>query len=135
MHTWANCSENPANQKKLASQSAVDAHHTMNKNRYLSDDNCSAMESDCTEAANNQSLDRCLSSNFDNAFVTFLAPLPPGWKKAAEKVKHRDKPAKKKRKTIAASSNDDGKGMAYAQSTLASAKGLEEPLAFSLDSD
>jgi hypothetical protein len=35
-HSWANCSENPANQKKPASQSTVDAHHTMIDNRYLS---------------------------------------------------------------------------------------------------
>ncbi len=72
-------------------------------------------------------------SNFDDAFVTFLAPPLPARMKAAEKVKHGDKPAKKKKKTIAASSNDNCKDMVYAQSALASAKGLKEPLAFSLD--
>jgi hypothetical protein len=115
-------------------KSAVDTHHATINNRYLSNNNLSAMELDRSEAADNQSLDRCSFSNFNNAFITFLAPPPPAHKKAAEKVKFCDKPAKKKMKTIA-SSDDGGKDMAYTQSTSASAKGLEEPLAFFLDSD
>jgi hypothetical protein len=135
-HKWANCFENLANQKKPALQSTVDAHHALINNCYLSDNDHSAMESDRTEAANDQSLDHLLFSDFDDAFVTFLAPLPPACKKVAEKVERRDKPAKKKKKTIAASSSDhDSKDMAYTQSTPASAKGLKEPLAFSLDSN
>jgi hypothetical protein len=92
------------------------------------------MELDCTEAVNDQSLEHQLSSNFDNAFITFLAPPPQMHKKVAEKVERDNKPVKKKRKTIASSDNN-GKDMLYAQSTSASAKGLEEPLAFSLDSN
>jgi hypothetical protein len=75
-----------------------------------------------------------LSSNFDNAFVTFLTPPPPVHKKVAEKVKRSNKLAKKKRKPIASFDNN-GKDMVYAQSASASAKGLDEPLAFSLESD
>jgi hypothetical protein len=66
-----------------------------------------------------------------NAFVTFKAPPPSAHKKAAEKVKCGNKPAKNKRMTIA-SSNNNGKDMVHTQSILASAKGLGEPLAFSL---
>jgi hypothetical protein len=113
-HTWANCSEKPANQKKPALQSTVNAHHAAIDNCYLSNDDRSAMELDCTEAANDQSLDHCLFSTFDDAFVTFLARPPTARKKAAEKVVCGDKPAKKKRKTIGASSNNNGKDMAYA---------------------
>jgi hypothetical protein len=92
------------------------------------------MESDHTEAANNQSLDRCSSSNYKvNAFVTFKAPPPPACKKAAEKVKHGNNLTKNKRKTIA-SSNNNSKDMVYAQPFVASAKGLNKPLAFSLES-
>ncbi len=87
------------------------------------------------EAADNQRLNRRLFSNYNNVFVTFLAPPPPAWKKAAEKVIRGNKSAKKKRKTIAFS-NNNGKDMVYAQSALASAKGLVEvPLVFSLESD
>jgi hypothetical protein len=131
---WANCSKNPANQKKPALQSAVDAHHAAIDNRYLSNDNRSPMELDHTEAADDQSLNRCSSSNYDDAFVTFKAPPPPACKKAAEKVKHGNKLAKNKRKAIASSDNN-GKDMAYAQSFLASAKDLKEPLAFSSERD
>jgi hypothetical protein len=55
-------------------------------------------------------------------------------KKMAEKVKHSNKLAKNKRKTIASSDNN-GKDMAYAQSVSALTKGLKEPMAFSLESD
>jgi hypothetical protein len=131
-HTWAECLENLANQKKPASQSTVDAHHTLINNCYLSNDDGSAMDSDCTKAANNKdrSINRRLFSNFDDNFATFLAPPLSVCTKAAEKnVERSDKPAKKKRKTIAASSsNSNEKHMAYAQSTLSSAKGLKEPL-------
>jgi hypothetical protein len=112
----------------------VDAHHAAIDNHYLSNDNCGLMELDHTEAANNQSLDHCLSSDYKDAFIKFLASPPPKCKIAAEKVERGNKSAKKKRKTIA-SSNNDGKDMAYAQSALASAKGLEEPLVFSSESD
>jgi hypothetical protein len=127
---WAECSEKPAHQKKPAPQSALDTHHTAIHNCYLSKNNQSAMESDCTEAANdNRSNNLCLYRDFDDNFATFLAPPPPVRKKVAENVKHGDKPAKKKRKTIAASGSDTkGKDMAYAQSNLAFAKSLEEPL-------
>jgi hypothetical protein len=75
-----------------------------------------------------------LLSDFDNAFATFLAPPPPACKKAAEKIECRDKLAKKKRKTMAASSFDSyGEDMAYTQSALTVAKGLKEPLVSSLD--
>jgi hypothetical protein len=133
-HSWANCSKNPTNQKKLALQSMVDAHHATIDDCYLSNNDRSAMESDHTEAVDDQNLDRCLPSNYNDAFITFLAPPPPACTKAAEKVEHGNKPAKKKTKTIA-SFKDNGKDMAYAQSALASAKGLEEPLAFSLERD
>jgi hypothetical protein len=90
------------------------------------------MELDHTaEAADNQSLDR---HYYDNVFITFKAPPPPARKKAAEKVKHCNRLVKNKRKTIA-SSSDNGKDMACTQSVLALAKGLKEPLAFSLESD
>jgi hypothetical protein len=133
-HSWANCSKNPANQKKPALQSAVDAHHAAIDDCYLSNNDHSAMELDRTEAADDQSIDHRSSSNFDDVFVTFLAPPPPAHNKVAENVKRGNQLAKKKRKTIASSDND-GKDLAYAQSTLASAKGLEEPLAFLLESN
>jgi hypothetical protein len=77
-HSWADCSENQENQKKPALRSMVNAHHAAIDNRYLRNDDSSPMESDHMEAANNQSLGRCLSSNYDNAFVTskLLPPLP-----------------------------------------------------------
>jgi hypothetical protein len=56
-------------------------------------------------------------------------------KKVAEIVECRHKPAKKKRKTMVSSSESDGKDMAYAQSSSVFAKGLKEPLAFSLDTN
>ncbi len=86
------------------------------------------------EPANDQSLDRHSSSDYNNAFVTFQAPPPPAFKIAAEKVKCSNKLAKNKRKTIA-SSDDGSKDMAYAQSVSVLAKGLKEPLAFSLESN
>ncbi len=92
------------------------------------------MGSDHMEAANDQNLNRCLSSDYNNAFITFLTPSPTACKKAAEKVELGNKLAKKKRKTIA-SSNDDGRDMACAQSASAYAKGIEELLAFSLESN
>ncbi len=94
------------------------------------------MDSDCTKAYNNnRSINRRLYSNFGDNFTTFLAPPLSTRKKAAEIVKGRVKPAKKKRKTIVASDSDSfKKDMVYAQSTLAFAKGLKEPLAFSSNS-
>jgi hypothetical protein len=92
------------------------------------------MELDHTEAAKDQSLDHHLSSNYNNAFITFEAPPPPARKKEAEKVEHGNKLAKNKRETVA-SSDDDGKDMAYTQSVSALAKGLEEPLTFSSESN
>jgi hypothetical protein len=87
------------------------------------------------EAANNQCLHCCSSSNYNNnAFVTFEAPPPPVCKKAAEKIKRNNKLAKNKCKAIV-SSNNRGKDMAYAQPFAALAKGLDEPLAFSLESN
>ncbi len=69
------------------------------------------MELDHMEAAEDQNLNRCSSSNYNNnAFATFEAPPPPVRKKLAEKVKHDNKLAKYKRKAIT-SSNDDGKDM------------------------
>jgi hypothetical protein len=97
------------------------------------------MDSYHVEAAddNIRNIRRCLFSNNDDNFATFLAPLLSVCKKAAEKdAEHREKPAKKKRKTIvASSSNSNEKDMAYAQSTLSYDKGLKEPLVFSSNSD
>ncbi len=56
--------------------------------------------------SNNQSLDPCSSSNYDDAFVTFKALPPPAGKKTTEKVKRSSKLAKNKRKTIASSNNN-----------------------------
>jgi hypothetical protein len=113
----------------------VNAHHTAIDNHYLSNDNRSPMELDHREAADNQSLNCCSSSNCNNdTFLTFEAPPPPACKKVAEKVKQDNKSAKNKRKAIT-SSNNDGKDMAYAQPFMVSAKSLEEPLAFSLESN
>jgi hypothetical protein len=93
------------------------------------------MESDHTEAVDDQSLNRCSLSNYhDDAFVTFEAPPPPACKKAAEKVERDNKLVKNKRKTIT-SSKDNDKVMTYTQPFPASAKGLDEPLAFSLEGD
>ena len=133
-HTWAECLEKPSKQKKPALQSAVDAHHAAIDDCYLSNNDHSAMELDRTEAADDQSIDHRSSSNFDDVFVTFLAPPPPAHNKVAENVKRGNQLAKKKRKTIA-SSNDDGRDMACAQSASAYAKGIEELLAFSLESN
>jgi hypothetical protein len=64
----------------------------------------------------------CLSSNYDNAFVTFKAPRPlvpfkapppPACKKVAEKVEHHNRSAKSGKKATAPS-NNNGKAMAYA---------------------
>jgi hypothetical protein len=93
-------------------------------NCYLSNDDHSPMESDHMEAANNQSLNHCSSSDYDNAFVNFKAPPPPERKKVAEKVKCSNKLAKNKRKAFA-SSKDNGKDMAYSQFVSALAFGLE----------
>ncbi len=117
-------------------QSLVDAHHTAINSCHLSNNNHSAMESDCTEAANkDRSLNNYSYSNFNDNLATFLMPPPPACKKVEENDKHRDKLAKKKRKTNAASGSDsNGKDMVYAQSSSAFTKGLNEPLAFSFDS-
>ncbi len=64
------------------------------------------MELDHMEAADDQSLNCCSSGNYNDAFITFLASPPPAHKKAAEKVEHSNKLAKKKWKTIASSNND-----------------------------
>ncbi len=73
------------------------------------------MESDHTEAVDNQSLKCCSFSDYnDNAFVTFKAPPPPARKKAAEKVEHNNRSAKSGKKATAPS-NDNGKAMVYAQ--------------------
>jgi hypothetical protein len=135
-HSWADYSENLANQRKQAPQSAVSAHHGAVNNRYLSDDNNrSPMEADHMEAVNDQSLDRHSLSNYNNnTFVTFKAPPPPACKKASEKVKRDNKSVKNKKKTVT-SSNDNGKTMMYTQPFAASAKGLDKPLAFSLEED
>jgi hypothetical protein len=91
------------------------------------------MESDHMEAANNQSLNHCSLSNYNNnAFVTFEAPPSPACKKATEKVERDNKLVKNKRKTIT-SSNDNGKAMTYTQPFAVSAKGLVKPLTFSLE--
>jgi hypothetical protein len=66
--------------------------------------------------------------------VTLKAPPPPSRKKAAEKVKCNYKSAKSKKKAIA-SSNNNSKDMAYVQPFAALAKGLNKPLAFSLESN
>ncbi len=101
------------------------------------------MKSDNTEATGNHSLDHRSTSNYDNAFasfeapqplITFKAPPPPARKKAAETVEHHNRSAKSGKKATAPS-NDDGKAMAYAQPFAALAKGLNEPLAFSSESD
>ncbi len=73
-------------------------HYTVIDDCYLSNDDHSPMESDHMVAANNQSLNHCSSSDYDNAFVTFKAPPPPERKKAAERVKCSNKLAKNKRK-------------------------------------
>jgi hypothetical protein len=52
-HLLADCSKNPANQRKQALQSAVNAHHSVIGNCYLSNDDHSPMELDNMEAANN----------------------------------------------------------------------------------
>jgi hypothetical protein len=108
-HLWANCSKNLANQKKLAPQSTVNAHHTAIDNCYLSNDGNSPMKLDHTEAANNQSLDPRSSINYDDAFLTFEALPPPSVsKKAAEKVECSNKSAKNNRKTIVLQQQQQG---------------------------
>jgi hypothetical protein len=93
------------------------------------------MELDHTEAANNQSLDRHLFSDYNNdTFMTFKGPPPPARKKVAEKVKRNNKLAKNKRRAIT-SSNNNGKAMAYAKPFVALANGLNKPLAFSLENN
>jgi hypothetical protein len=93
------------------------------------------MKLDHTEAVGDQNLDRRSFSNYNNdAFVTFKAPPPPACKEAAEKVKRNNKSAKNKRKAVT-SSNDNGKDMAYTQPFADLAKGLDKPLAFSLESN
>ncbi len=87
------------------------------------------------EAGDDQSLDCCSLSNYNNnAFVTFEAPPPPACKKVAEKVECNNRSAKSGKKATAPS-NDSGKAMAYTQPFAASAKGLNKPLAFSLEDD
>jgi hypothetical protein len=125
-------SKNLAKQKKPAARSEVNEHHAAIDNFYFSKNDHSPMELDHMEATDYQSLDHHMSSDYNHAFVTFEAPPPPSArKKTAEKVKHGNKSTKNKRKTIA-SSNYNGKDMAYTQSVLALAKGLKKPLAFSL---
>jgi hypothetical protein len=133
-HSWADCSKNPANQKKPAPLITVNTHHAVVDNRYLSNDSHSQMELDHMEAADDQTLDRCLSSNYNNAFATFKAPPSPAHKKMSGKVRYNNMSAKNKRRTIA-SSNKDGKDIAYTQSVLALAKGLKESLLFTLESN
>jgi hypothetical protein len=56
---------------------------------------CSLMELDHTEAIDDQSLNHCSFSDYnDNAFVTFEAPPPPACKKAAEKVERNNRLAR-----------------------------------------
>jgi hypothetical protein len=140
---WADCSKNPANQQKQTPQSVVNAHQAAINKCYLRDDDRSPMKSDNTEATNNHSLNRCLASDYNNAFVSFEAPHPlvsfeapppppPVRKKVAEKVTHHNRLAKSGKKATAPS-NKDSKAMAYAQPFAASAKGLDEPLALSLE--
>ncbi len=141
---WADCSENPANQWKQAPQSAVNAHQGAINNRYLRDDKRSLMKLDNAEATNNHSLNRCLTCDYNIAFVSFEAPHPlvtfeappppPVRKKVAEKVKHHNRLAKSGKKATAPS-NKDGKAMAYAQPFASSAKGLDKPLALSSESN
>jgi hypothetical protein len=98
-HLWADCSKNPANQRKQAPQSAVNAHHAAIDNCYLSNDDCSPMELDHTETADDQSLDCYSFSDYNNnAFMTFEAPPPPALKKAAEKVEYGNNLAKNTQK-------------------------------------
>ncbi len=102
------------------------------------------MKLDNMQATNNHSLDCCSTSEYNDAFMSFEAPHPlvtfealpppPAQKKAAEKVKHHNRLAKSGKKATA-SSNNDGKAMAYAQSFAALAKGLNKLLAFSLESN
>jgi hypothetical protein len=123
------------------SQYVVDAHHAAIDNCYLSNDNRSGMDiSHMGAIDDNGSVDRCLFSNSNNNIATFLAfPLPARKKKGAEgNVKCREKPAKKKRKTIAAldyDSNEKDRVYAHSILALASAKGLKEPLVFPLNSN
>jgi hypothetical protein len=134
-HLWADFSKNPANQQKQALRSAVSAHHAAINNHYLSDDDHNPMESDHTGAVDDQSLDRCSFTNYNNnPFMTFEAPPPPARKKAAEKVK-RDNRLAKNGKKATSPSNNNGKDMAYVHPFAASAKGLNKPLAFSLESN
>jgi hypothetical protein len=135
-HLWTECSKKPANQRKPAPQSAVNAHHAAVDDRYLRDDNRSPIESNHTEAVNNQSLDRrSFSDCNNNAFMTFEAPPPPVCKKAAEKDKRNNKLAKNKRKAVTFSNNNSNKDMVYAQPFAALVKGLNMPLAFSSEID
>jgi hypothetical protein len=100
------------------------------------------MKSDNTKATDDHSLDHCSTSDYNDAFVsfeaprllvTFKAPPAPARKKAAEKVEHLNRLAKSGKKATA-SSNNNGKAMAYAQPFATLAKGLNEPLAFSSES-
>ncbi len=142
-HLWADCSKNQANQRKQAPRSAVNAHHAAIDNCYLSIDDRSLMKSDNTEATNDHSLNCHLTRDYNDSFVSFEAPLPlvafeapppPACKKVAEKVKHPNRSAKSGKKTTA-SSNDNSKAMVYTQPFVALAKGLDKPLAFSLEND
>ncbi len=86
-YSWADCSENPANQRKQALRSVISAHHAVIDNRYLSNNDPSPMESDHMEGVVDQSLDRCSLSDYNNeAFMTYKAPPPPAHKKTAEKI-------------------------------------------------
>jgi hypothetical protein len=98
-HTWVKCSINADNQTNPTLQSAIDAHLAAINNCYLINDDRSRMDSSPTEVVDdNGSVDRCLFSNDNNNFATFLAPpLPAHKKKFAEKnIEHMEKPAKKR---------------------------------------
>ncbi len=72
-HTWTECLENPANQRKPALQSRVNAHHTTTNNCYLSNDDKSAMDSSYTGAAekDNNSVHCCLFSDNNDKYSPF----------------------------------------------------------------
>ncbi len=130
---WADYSENLASQWKQAPRSAISAHYAAVNNPYLSNNDCSLMQSDHTKGVDNQSLDRrSLSEYNDNAFVTFKASPPPVRKKAAEKIKCDNRSAKSGN-WATTPSNNNSKAMVYAQPFAALAKGLNEPLVFSLE--
>ena len=97
-HTWVECSTNVDNQTNPTLQRAMDTHHAAINKCYHSNDDRSGMDSSPTGAVDdNGSVNRCLFSNNNNNFATFLdPPLPAHKKKFAEKnIEHREKLAKK----------------------------------------